>query len=347
MGNSNFNQPNLNQVSRFQKIKSWISSLDIVSGAGRLIARFVKFLRDETTISFWLLFSLVVLSLIGIYTHDVKIISLAGLIWMSIWLIFFGVAVYIHWLVENVASMFEPEEGKVSSADKFIESALNFTRRFTFSVAGLMISIGHLFISAHLKAASDFHESFLSFDKSSWLSWLYVVGAPIIGKVIDELNKKELITRGGVMFLLGIIQFYSSFVILFTGLLGGGMAITVVHTVVKKPWELITHDIFQVPYIDSFSHLVYQSIGGGWFIFLYLIIPTMLAYSAYIAVHREKKGTKMPIPPMGLYSLLGISLIFLIIGLIVSWNEGWIIKTFIFISEILVKLYHFIMSWFS
>ncbi len=27
-----------------------------------------------------------------------------------------------------------------------------------------------------------------------------------IGKVIDELNKKRPITRGGVMFLLGIIQ---------------------------------------------------------------------------------------------------------------------------------------------
>lgn len=340
MPEPNFTQPSP-EAKKFS-LKNWLLGLDTINAIGRSIARGIRYLYTNTTQSFWFFTGLLVLSIVGMLIHNVFLISLAGLIWVSIWLGLFGVAVFIKWIVENAADLLKPRVEEDSPVDKLIEEALQYTRKSTFTVAGLIISIGHMFAQMHIKTASDFPDPLLTFEATSWRSWLYVIGAPILGKIIDYFNKNNIETRGGIMFLLGLLQFYSSFVILSTGLLGGGAAITAIHTIVKEPWTLFTHDMIEVEYLYSFSHIIFQEIGSIWFVLVYLLIPMTLALFSYTAIQRGKMGVKTPIPVMGLYSVLAVSILFLIIGLIVSWNEGWIYRLIVIIFELIKRFYNFI-----
>ena len=346
MTEPNFTQPTLGKSKKIS-LKIWLLNLDALSAIGRSIAKGIRFLYTNTTQSSWFLAGLVLLSVTGIFMHNVRLISLAGLIWVSIWLGLFSVAVFIHWIVENAADLLRPRVEEDSIIDKLIEEALQYTRKSTFTVAGLIISIGHMFAQIHIKSASDMPDPLLTFDVSSWRSWLYVVGAPVLGNVIDYFNKNNVRTRGGVMFLLGLFQFYSSFVILSTGVLGGGAAITSIHTIVKEPWALITHDMLEVAYIDSFSHAIFQGIGSIGFGLIYLLIPISLVFFSYTAIQRGKLGVKSSVPVMGLYSVLAVSIMFLIVGLIVSWNEGWIYRLIVVIFELIKRFYYFITSLLS
>lgn len=336
-------QNDLNQKrGLFYRLGSMISSWNIFDRIAQSIENFFTFLVERTTLSFWFLLSLSLCSIIGLFTHNVRLIILAGSLWGLISLAFFGFAVFIHWLVVNAEQFFKPVADRASRSwvDRFLDTFFLFARRLTFTTAGLAIAAGHILTKAHIVSAVNLPE-----DESwrSWISWIFIGGAPLMGRLTDYFNSRveKMEYQGGVVYLLGIIQFYSTFTILATGLIGGESAITAIYYVVREPILLI-QDLFSADYVNTNAHAVYRSIGTTWFVILYLFVPGTFALIAHLELRKLKYNLKIVMPPLGLQALRFTGGVFLLIGLIVSWHEGWIAQLFLSIILIIIQLYHFI-----
>lgn len=335
MSLSNFNQ----ERGLFHRLGSIISNWNVFDRAARSIGQFFKFLLKRTTLSLLLFGALFMCSLIGITTQNVWLITLAGLLWGTVCLAFFGFAVLIHWFVVNMEELFR-STSLGSRIDQFITYFFQIARRLTFTTAGVAISVGHILTKAHIVASVNLPEDL---PWRSVISWIFIGGAPLMGRLIDYVNTSagEMRFRGGIIYLLGIIQFYATFTILTTGLIGGEPAITAIYYVIREPSRLF-QDLFTADYLTTHAHAVYQGVGSTWFIFIYLFVPGTFALFAHMELRKLKYDLKTAMPPLGLQALRFAGVIFLLIGLIVSWHEGWIGQLLLFIIKTIIQLYYWI-----
>lgn len=304
---------------------------------------FIEHLKKHTNEPFWYALALSVFSTVAIVLYNVPLISLAGLIWMVGWLIIFCGVVFIN----KVLAFFDvkiPAEEKwqnLTKWERFVLRCIRYAQKNPFTAAAIAIAIAHAIIVLHIHAATDELYFFLTFTGRSWISLLFTVGALAAGWVTDFYNRQSKTeSRGGFIYLLGFVQFYISFIVFITGLIGGEYAIKAVYTIVRTPWVLATYDFVGVEYQYSLSHTIYLGVGEYTFVFFYILLPLGLAIMSHIDLKTAKSGVRTFLPILALQSIKWVSMLMALIGLFVSWNEGWIGMLVQYVINLLSSIWH-------
>jgi hypothetical protein len=337
-------RPTATPPGKLQRLKAWMIRLDIFNRLKIAGTQALTLLSRNVPVFVWLLLLIAALTAICLYSHNITLISLSGLFWLAIGLTVFSVVVFFDKGLKKVAAFVKklliqhtaqaPDAWQHTDASAivvFLKLAYYAATRLVFTIAGAIISLTHLMISWHIRSALPVDDPFLTKELAAWMSWLFVVGAPVIGVITDMTAPKErqVTYRGGLVMGLGFIQFYGSFMVLFTGLLGGVKAMAALHTLLHKPH-------FLLPYGHTFSYAIFEGVGMFWFIVIYLVYPFTFAYLTHIHLtdsslsksNTSSKSDFKDLPKASLQILRAVSLLFLAIGLIITWNESWVSKTF-------------------
>ena len=348
MPEPNFERP----PSILQQLRTALSNLSVFEALDRLVRAFFGYLKEHTGPVFWTFLGLVLFSWIGIYLQQVWMISLAGLLWLLLFAILFMVVVTIVWFVDFLKGLLNDlDASAVPDVYKQLAGRLfTFVQQFTFTAAALLVILAHLVCKIHIAAASAPIEP-VPLVGDRLFSLLWSVGAFLAGLIDDFRRKQRSVEQaatqgGGAVYFFGAAQLYASFIILITGLLGGGDALTAVHQVIRNPLLLVRHDLLEVDYLFSYSRTILDGLGSFFFLTFYVFLPLGVAYLAQLSIRQIRQGIKVKFPRAALLMFRNVSYAILPVGIIVSWSEGWIGEVFRFILNALGYLFYWIGTWF-
>jgi hypothetical protein len=98
----------------------------------------------------------------------------------------------------------------------------------------------------------------------------------------------------------------------------------------------LANDLFGAPgYPQTVAARLFGDLGPVAFGALYLLVPLWFAFSARDALRRKRAGHPVPISFATLRSLLVFSMLLLILGLFVAWNEGWVVWLFGLVAAVI------------
>lgn len=310
-----------------------------------------NFLKKNTDTAIWYLAGLSLASLLSIALGAHRFTCLLGLVWMLLWMTATLVVMGLNRLIVQFDINWperDPEREKTwSPSERAAMAALRYAKKNPFAAGGLAIAAGHVVLVVHIHAVAGLLDTFFHFTGRSWVSLAFTLGAVVVGYGTDWLSRQaQKEARGGLIYLLAFLQYYLSFVVLVTGLIGGAAALFSVYQIVRMPWLLITHDMIETGYEFSYARTVLEGIGGWWFAFFYLLFPAGIAGMAHQRLRAAREGVRTLLPRLALKALRAVSGLVGLIGLFVAWNEGWVRRFFEGIIYIIAYIIHLIASLF-
>lgn len=341
------------------KTREFIDRINIVHRISALVGQVGRFINSSQGSLFIFLLIPTAISVAGLFWSNVHVLSTAGIIWMGIWLTLFAVSI---WISENLekwrewtavgTKLLEYTEGDwLAIAANWLMKKMS---EYCFTFAGVAITIGFVFTQLHLWFIRGFASGFFSHN---WVGWVVFGLLPaILGRLTDVARKlDEAKQTGQNVILLGIAQFYISFVLLITGAIGGGQAFEPMYYIKRRPWQIIQHDLLSVPYADSYSYAIKDGMGAVFFLIFYFFIPAYLLLTSWLGIQALKAGETIKSYNKGtFYWLIVLNLPLVVIALIAGWNEGWVqtvlgllLLIIVWIVEQLGDLYHWIVGLFN
>ncbi len=341
------------------KTKEFIERINIVHRISAIVGQVGRFINSSQGSLFLFLLVPTVISAVGLIWHNVHVLGTAGIIWMCIWLTLFAVAI---WISENLEKWSE----WTTAGTQLLEQtkgqwpalAANWLMKkmseYCFTFAGIAITVGFIFTQIHLWFIRGFSSGFFSHNLVGWI--IFGLLPTIIGRLSDAARKLDEAKKTGQnVILIGIAQFYISFVLLITGAIGGAQAFEPLYYIKRRPWEIIQHDLLSVPYADSYSYAIKDGMGSVTFLIFYFFIPAYLVLTSWLGIQALKAGEAIKSYSKGtFYWIIALNVPLVIIGLIAGWNEGWVqtvlgvlLLIIIWMVEQLGHLYHWIVGLFS
>lgn len=351
-------EPKSNLWQKIMKFtRDVIARLNILDRISLLVERISRFLSSGEGTLFIFFIIPISLSVAGLIWNNARLLSIAAIVWMGIWLAFFSVSIWVSnnleefskWIKAGAVVSEALEKNWLANAAHWLMKKMS---EFSFTFAGVAISIGFISTQLHILFLRDFASGFFSNNLVGW--GLFGLLPIIIGRISDmarKLNKAK--QTGKSVILLGVLQFYISFVVLITTAIGGVTAFRAIYQIKRKPWEIIVHDILSVSYSESFSYAIREGMGSFFFLLFYFFIPVYLLWLSWISIKSFRTGNDSKYSKNTFYWLITVNIPLILMALIVSWNEGWIEAVFsFFIVAIawlvlqLTNLYHWVADFF-
>ena len=345
-------------VSKIKYSLQGLRLLELLLNIGRGVISFITSFPGLVSL-FWV--SLISISLVGFLTESTRLLSFAGLAWMSVWLTIFAFSTLTHERLEKFSYRIEHflQDSELHAAFlvfiHIFKWLLLIISKWAFTIAGISICFAHALTSLHIWTAQGKLYELLNFQELSLTSKIILILPPIIGFVSDLRNRlSQSRQRGKGVYAFGAFEFYRGTILLFSGLIGGKPGIMASHSIFGRPFGWFINDWFNISYSESIAYQVYQSLGIFFFLFFYMFIPLTFAVSAIpdIKNYRYRSVNETPLSTLSVF--LVFSAFLLLISGYVSWHEGWITmiaKWVLTIIGIIVKfiifLYNTVSGFFS
>lgn len=362
-----------------ESIWTKLKRLSIVNLFARIVASIYDFLINKVNFIHWLFIVPAIISIVGYMMQKCWLISLAGLIWNLLWLGLLILSISIYKYIDNInkgAGLFYKAADFVDTMDKInklksknlndevketeninkdgekllkivvlAQKILNKIHENPYTTAGLSIALANLFSVFHINASLGLIENPFNINNISWITWVFAVIAPLFGFLCDKIG--FIRTQNKFIHLLATIQFYIVFLILVTGFIGGQQSMASIYLLVRRPWDIVFHDLQF--YNESYSYFIYNGMGIYFFIFFYFLTPASIVSVSRADLLRYKNGLpgELKLPKTALYCLQYFSIFVLLISLFVGWNEGWIAAIFDFIGWLISAIIQFIAGIFK